>query len=81
MSKRTTNIDWQAILEAGNPNFGKAQDQGPDYNLDPIGCAYRPTIKVPLDMLRRLEVIAKASHMEVWEVVQSLIEYRFKESA
>jgi|694.fasta_scaffold85632_2 hypothetical protein len=81
MSKRTTNIDWQAILKAGNPNFGKAQDQGPDYRISLMGLPVSPAVKVPKAIYHKLNEIAKASHLEPWEVIQELIEYRFKESA
>jgi len=44
---------------------------------------FRPVsvIKVPLDMHRRLHTIAKVNMMEPWEVIETLLEYRFKESA
>jgi len=51
------------------------------YRLSPIGFQRVPLIKVPLEMQQRLETIAKVNMMEPWEVIQELLEYRFKESA
>ncbi len=63
------------------PSMEKMSPQGPDYNLDPLGFLHRPRIKVPKEMYNKLNEIAKASFMEPWEVIQELLEYRFKESA
>ena len=81
MSRKTTKIDWQAILEAGNPNFGKVQDQGPNYKITMMGMPVSPSVKVPKAIFNKLNTIAKANFIEPWEVIQELIEYRFKESA
>jgi len=84
MNRKSTissNIDWQAILEVGNPKLGQVQDQGPNYKITSMGLPVSPAVKVPKDMFNKLNTIAKANHIEPWEVIQELLEYRFKESA
>ena len=82
MSKKNglpDNFDWPAMLESVNP---KAKNKGQDYRLSPIpGYGVSPAVKVPKDIFNKLNTIAKANSIEPWEVIQELIEYRFKESA
>lgn len=51
------------------------------YRLNPIGFQRIPLIKVPLEIQQRLQTIAMVNMMEPWEVIQELLEHRFKESA
>jgi hypothetical protein len=84
MSKKSTispNIDWPALLKASYVITGQVQPQGPDYNINPLNRTISPSIKVPQEMFNKLNEIAKASHMEPWEVIQVLIDYRFQEPA
>lgn len=84
MIKKSTissKIDWPAVLKASRSLTGQAHDQGPDYNINHLGYPVSPAVKVPKDLFNKLNLIAKASHIEPWEVIQVLIDYRFKESA
>ena len=76
MSRKTSKIDWPSILM---PSL--VPDQGPDYNINHLGYSVSPAVKVPKDLFNKLNLIAKASHMEPWEVIQVLIDYRFQEPA
>jgi hypothetical protein len=76
------NFDWPAMLESTNSILGKAKDKGPDYCLSPmVGYGVSPAVKVPKAMFNKLNTIAKANMIEPWEVIQELLEFRFKESA
>ncbi len=84
MSKKSTissKIDWPAVLKASCSLTGQVQDQGPNYKITSMGLPVSPAVKVPKDMFNKLNTIAKANHIEPWEVIQELLEYRFKESA
>lgn len=84
MIKKSTissNIDWPALLKTSRSLTGQAHDQGPDYNINHLGYPVSPAVKVPKDLFNKLNLIAKASHIEPWEVIQVLIDYRLKESA
>lgn len=80
MSKKNglpDNFDWPALINGQD----QIKTKGPNYKLGSVFTINRPMVKVPLDMLRRLEAIAKENGLEPWEVIQELLEYRFKESA
>ena len=84
MIKKSTissKIDWPAVLKASCSLTGQVYDQGQDYNINHLGYPVSPAVKVPKDLFNKLNLIAKASHIEPWEVIQVLIDYRFKESA
>jgi hypothetical protein len=84
MSRKSTissKIDWPAVLKASCSMTGKVQDQGPNYKITLMGMPVSPSVKVPKDIFNKLNTIAKANFIEPWEVIQELIEYRFKESA
>ena len=84
MIKKSTissKIDWPALLKTSRSLTGQTHDQGPDYNINHLGYPVSPAVKVPKDLFNKLNLIAKASHIEPWEVIQVLIDYRFKESA
>lgn len=74
MIKKTSKIDWQAMFKS------QEKPKGPNYSLGSCFTINRPMVKVPLEMYNRLETIAKINMMEPWEVIQELLEYRFKES-
>ena len=76
MIKKTSKIDWQEILGA---SFERPK--GPDYKITMMGMPVSPAVKVPKAIFNKLNTIAKANFIEPWEVIQELIEYRFKESA
>ena len=84
MIKKSTissNIDWPALLKASYAITGQVHPQGPDYNINHLGYPVSPAVKVPKDLFNKLNLIAKASHIEPWEVIQVLIDYRFQEPA
>ena len=84
MSRKSTissKIDWPAVLKASCSMTGKVQDKGPNYKITLMGMPVSPSVKVPKDIFNKLNTIAKANFIEPWEVIQELIEYRFKESA
>lgn len=82
MSKKNglpDNFNWPAMLESVNP---KAKDKGPNYSLSLVpGYGVSPAVKVPKAIFNKINTIAKVNSIEPWEVIQELIEYRFKESA
>lgn len=84
MSKKSTissKIDWPAVLKANCSLTGQVQDKGPNYKITMMGMPVSPAVKVPKAIFNKLNTIAKANMIEPWEVIQELIEFRFKESA
>ena len=72
------NFNWPSMLESVNPI---AKDKGPNYKITMMGMPVSPSVKVPKAIFNKLNTIAKANFIEPWEVIQVLIDYRFKESA
>lgn len=76
MIKKTSKIDWPSIL---GPSL--VPDKGPNYKITMMGMPVSPAVKVPKAIFDKINTIAKVNMIEPWEVIQELIEYRFKESA